>query len=76
MEAAEGQGIGLKPLARWAGAASAGLDPSFMGWSGPARSESCLTRSQIRLEDVPLVEINEAFRRAILACVGAEDRSG
>ncbi len=52
---------GLKPLGRLLSWASVGVDPSIMG-IGPAPAiRAALRRAGLRLEDLDLVEVNEAF---------------
>ncbi|NDY92581.1 thiolase family protein [Ideonella livida] len=60
---------GLKPLARLAGAAVAGVPPEIMG-IGPAPAiRALLQRCELTLDDVDLIEINEAQGAQIVACV-------
>jgi acetyl-CoA C-acetyltransferase len=58
--------LGLKPLARIAGYASAGLDPSIMGMGPVPASQRCLRKAGWSARDLDLMEINEAF--AAQAC--------
>ncbi|XP_015127780.1 3-ketoacyl-CoA thiolase, mitochondrial [Diachasma alloeum] len=59
---------GLKPLARLAGYATVGVDPSIMG-IGPAPAiKNLLKKTGKSLNDIDLVEINEAFGAQTLAC--------
>jgi 3-oxoadipyl-CoA thiolase len=59
--------LGIKPLARWIGSAATGLDPRVMGL-GPVRAtQKVLERSELSLEDIDLVELNEAFAVQSLA---------
>jgi len=58
----------LKPLARIAGVASAGVDPRSMG-IGPVPALRKLEQKQnLRLQDFGLIELNEAFAAQVLAC--------
>jgi acetyl-CoA C-acetyltransferase len=62
---------GLKPLARIASWATAGVDPAIMG-SGPIpASRAALARAGWKAEDLDLVEANEAF--AAQACAVNKD---
>ena len=71
MSAAEAQRRGLKPLARIASFATAGVDPSVMG-SGPIpASRKALQRAGWKIEDLNLIEANEAF--AAQACAVNKD---
>lgn len=70
------QELGLTPRARFAGFALAGTDPVTM-LTGPIPStRKVLERSGLTLEDIDLVEINEAFASVVLAWkkeLGIED---
>jgi acetyl-CoA acetyltransferase family protein len=68
MERKKAESLGLTPFARWAGSASAGVEPSFMG-IGPVPAIRKLTeRIGWKIADVNLFEINEAFAAQALAC--------
>ena len=68
MERKKADSLALKPVARWVGSASAGVEPSFMG-IGPVAAINKLTgRIGWNIKDVELVEINEAFAAQVLAC--------
>lgn len=53
--------LGLEPLARIAGYATAALDPAFMGLGPVPASQRCLGRAGWNVGDLDLVEANEAF---------------
>lgn len=53
--------LGLTPMARWIGSAVAGVDPGVMGYGPVPATEKLLRRVGIALEQVGLVELNEAF---------------
>lgn len=60
---------GLKPLARLVGSCVVGVDPSIMG-IGPAPAiKQLLKITNKTMNDIELVEINEAFGAQTLACV-------
>lgn len=61
MSAARAQAMGLKPLVRWVGSAVAGVDPGWMGYGPVPATQKLLARLGLRLEDVSLIELNEAF---------------
>ena len=61
--------LGAQPLARWAGSASAGLDPSFMGLGPVYATKKLLERLGLKTRDLDLVELNEAFAAQALACM-------
>ena len=53
--------LGLKPLARWVGSAVAGVDPGIMGYGPVPSTEKLLKRFNLALDDIGLIELNEAF---------------
>ncbi|MFI5362844.1 MAG: thiolase family protein [Elusimicrobiota bacterium] len=68
MEAKRAVALGLKPFARWAGSAAAGVDPSYMGIGPVPATKNLLGRIGWKVSDLDLVEINEAFAAQALAC--------
>lgn len=61
--------LGLKPLAKYIVSATAGLEPSIMGM-GPAYAvQKALKRVQLTVEDIDLIELNEAFAAQSLGCI-------
>src|SRR6202049_741826 len=61
MSAARASELGLAPLARIRAYASAGVDPSIMGLGPVPASQLCLRKAGWKVEDLDLMEINEAF---------------
>ncbi|QNM95193.1 acetyl-CoA C-acetyltransferase [Chitinimonas koreensis] len=61
MSAAKAAELGLKPLARIAGYASAGVEPSIMGMGPVPATQRALARAGWTLDQVDLIEANEAF---------------
>jgi 3-oxoadipyl-CoA thiolase len=59
---------GLRPLARLAGAAAAGVAPRTMGIGPVPAIHKLLARTQLSLRDFQRIEINEAFAAQVLAC--------
>jgi len=59
---------GVRPLARIAGWASAGVDPRFMGWGVVPATRKLLGRLGWALPEIDVVEVNEAFAAQVLAC--------
>jgi 3-oxoadipyl-CoA thiolase len=60
--------LGAEPLARIVGFGVAGVDPAVMGM-GPAEAiPRALEAANLKLEDIDLIEINEAFASQVLAC--------
>ena len=66
MTAKKAAALGLKPLARIASYATAGLDPAYMGMGPVPASTKALARAGWKAQDLDLLEINEAF--AAQAC--------
>jgi len=67
MSAAEAEKRGLKPLARIASWATAGVDPTLMG-SGPIpASRKALEKAGWKVSDLDLIEANEAFAAQAIA---------
>jgi acetyl-CoA C-acetyltransferase len=61
MSAAEAAKRGLKPLARIAAFATAGVDPALMGTGPIPSSRKALARAGWKVDDLDLIEANEAF---------------
>lgn len=59
--------LGLKPLARWVASAAAGVDPRTMGLGPIPATEKVLQRAGLNIEDIDLIELNEAFAVQSLA---------
>jgi acetyl-CoA C-acetyltransferase len=59
----------LKPLARVVAMASAGVEPSIMGIGPIYAVRKALDRSGLKISDIGLVELNEAFASQSIACV-------
>ena len=66
MTAKKAAALGLTPLARIASYATAGLDPAYMGMGPVPASTKALQRAGWNVQDLDLLEINEAF--AAQAC--------
>lgn len=67
MSAQKAADLGLKVLARIAGYASAGVDPAIMGIGPVEASKRCLHKAGWQIDDVQLIEANEAFAAQSLA---------
>ena len=61
--------LGLTPLVKVRATAVAGVDPSVMGTGPVPATHLALKRSRLRLSDINLVELNEAFAAQALACI-------
>ncbi|HVL74295.1 MAG TPA: acetyl-CoA C-acetyltransferase, partial [Beijerinckiaceae bacterium] len=67
MTAAEAEKRGLKPIARIASWATAGVDPAIMGTGPIPASRKALEKAGWKVQDLDLVEANEAFAAQALA---------
>jgi acetyl-CoA acyltransferase len=63
--------LGLTPLVRIRATAVAGVDPCVMGLGPVPATQRALQRAGLKLEDIDLIEINEAFAAQTLACMRA-----
>ena len=59
--------LGLEPLAYVVAAASAGVDPSIMGTGPIPATRKALAKAGLTMEDIDLIEANEAFASQALA---------
>ncbi len=67
----------FKPLARIVGGAIAGVEPRIMGIGPVYAAEKILKRSGLTLDQMDIIEVNEAFAAQVLACtrkMGLEDK--
>lgn len=60
---------GLKPVARIVGVTRAALDPSIMGYGPVVVTKKILEKTGMTLDQIDLVELNEAFAAQSVACV-------
>jgi 3-oxoadipyl-CoA thiolase len=68
-EAGTARELGLQPLARIVSTAVAGVDPAVMGIGPIPASRKALERAGITVDDLDLVELNEAFASQSLVCI-------
>jgi len=64
-----GEKHGVKPLARVVASAAMGVPPRVMGLGPVASSKKCLERAGLSLEDMDVIEINEAFAAQVMGCL-------
>ncbi len=62
------QELGVEPMARIVGYASAGVDPAIMGIGPVPAVKKLLDKTGLSLNDIDLIELNEAFASQVLAC--------
>lgn len=63
------QKYNLKPMARVVSMAVAGVSPHLMGMGPVPAVQKALSRAGLRLQDIDLVELNEAFAAQVLGCL-------
>ncbi len=59
---------GLTPMVRMVSAAVAGVEPRIMGIGPVLASQKALSRAGLTLDQMDIIEINEAFAAQVLAC--------
>ena len=69
MSGARAKALGLTPMARWVGYATAGVAPERFGTGPVPAVRKLLARTGVALKDIDLVELNEAFAVQVLACL-------
>ncbi len=69
VEGGRARELGLRPLARIVSTAVAGVDPAIMGVGPEPATRKALERAGIGVEDLDLVELNEAFASQSLVCI-------
>lgn len=67
MSKAKALELGLKPMAQISANASSGVDPSIMGTGPVTAVKKALAKANVSLEDVDLIEANEAFAAQSIA---------
>jgi 3-oxoadipyl-CoA thiolase len=69
VEAGRARDLGLRPFARIVATAVAGVDPAIMGVGPVPATRKALTRAGIGVDDLDLVELNEAFASQSVVCM-------
>ncbi len=69
MDAERARELGYTPMARLVSSAVAGVDPAHMGIGPVPATRKALARAGLGVEDLDLVELNEAFAAQSLACI-------
>ena len=73
MSAEKAQDLDLKPLVRIRSTAIAGVEPAVMGTGPVPATKKALQRAGLTLQDLDIIELNEAFAAQALACIQALD---
>jgi acetyl-CoA C-acetyltransferase len=68
MEKEKAKALGLEILGKFKGYAAAGVDPNYMGTGPIAATEKLFAKTGMTMEDIDLIEMNEAFASQSLAC--------
>jgi acetyl-CoA C-acetyltransferase len=68
MSAEKAQRLGLKPMARIIGSTVAAVRPEIMGLGPIPAIQALLKETGVKIDDVDIVEINEAFAAQIVPC--------
>jgi acetyl-CoA C-acetyltransferase/3-oxo-5,6-didehydrosuberyl-CoA/3-oxoadipyl-CoA thiolase len=61
--------LGFKPRARFVASAVAGVEPDCMGLGPIPATKKALERAGLSLDDIDLIELNEAFAAQAIACI-------
>jgi acetyl-CoA acetyltransferase family protein len=69
MSKEKAEDLGIKPLARIVSSAAAGVEPRTMGYGPIPATRKALERAGLSIEDIGLIELNEAFAVQSLACM-------
>jgi acetyl-CoA acetyltransferase family protein len=69
MEAGTARELGMRPYARVVTSAVAGVDPACMGLGPIPATRKALRRAGLAVEDLDVIELNEAFAAQSLACI-------
>jgi acetyl-CoA acetyltransferase family protein len=69
VEAERARELGLRPMARIVSTAIAGVDPAVMGVGPVPATRKALERAGIGVDDLDLIELNEAFASQSLVCI-------
>ncbi|MGO4887679.1 thiolase family protein [Anaerobacillus sp. MEB173] len=69
MSAKKAKELGVKPLAKYVTSAVAGLEPAIMGLGPIHAARKALTRANLTVDDLGLIELNEAFASQALECM-------
>jgi len=69
MAASRARELGLRPRARIVASAVAGVDPAYMGLGPVPATRKALQRAGLSINDMDLIELNEAFAVQVLRCV-------
>jgi acetyl-CoA C-acetyltransferase len=69
MEEEMAKSLGLEILGRYKAFTAVGCDPNIMGIGPVPATRKILEKTNLKLEDIDLIELNEAFAAQTLACI-------
>ncbi len=69
MSQEKAKALGLKPLVRIVASAVVGVEPAVMGTGPVPATRKVLKRAGLTLQDIGLIELNEAFAAQTIACI-------
>jgi 3-oxoadipyl-CoA thiolase len=69
MSAEKAKELGMKPLAKYVTSAVAGVEPAVMGIGPVFATRKALRRAGLTIDDIGLVELNEAFASQSIECI-------
>jgi len=69
MSEEKAKALGLKPLASVRAFGVAGVDPKIMGYGPVPSTEKALKRAGLKVEDIGVIEMNEAFVGQFIPCM-------
>ncbi|UOQ92455.1 acetyl-CoA C-acyltransferase [Halobacillus shinanisalinarum] len=69
MSRKKAEALGLEPLATYVTSATAGVEPKIMGIGPIHATQKALKRADMNVDDLDLIELNEAFASQSLACI-------
>jgi acetyl-CoA C-acetyltransferase len=68
MSADKAKELGVAPIAKLRGYATAGVEPELMGYGPVPSTKKALEKTGMKLDDIELIELNEAFAAQYIAC--------
>ena len=69
MSESKAKSLGLKPRLEWISRAAVGVDPSIMGTGPVPAVRKVIQKAQVKLNDIDIIELNEAFASQALYCI-------
>ncbi len=69
MSAEKAKELGLEPIVKIKAFASGGLDPAYMGLGPVPAVRKVLKRTGMKIEDIDMIELNEAFAAQAIGCM-------